>query len=129
MQLLLLLLLRVGTALVGVRVAVPLLVPLVVVEVVAHLADCLGAGGLVLDWHLGETGVGVEFDVTGVEDVLVVVVDLDVLVAGDALVVVAGDCAALDLAQLLQLVAHLVGLGLFRVVGLGLGLSLVLFLV
>ena len=84
---------------------------------------------MVLDWHLGETGVGVEFDVTGVEDVLVVVVDLDVLVAGDALVVVAGDCAALDLAQLLQLVAHLVGLGLFRVVGLRLGLSLVLFLV
>ena len=129
MQLLLLLLLRVGTALVGVRVAVPLLVPLVVVEVVAHLADCLGAGGLVLDWHLGETGVGVEFDVTSVEYVLVVVVDLDVFVAGDALVVVAGDCAALDLAQLLQLVAHLVGLGLFRVVGLRLRLSLVLFLV
>ena len=129
MQLLLLLLLRVGTALVRVRVAVPLLVPLVVVEVVAHLADCLGAGGLVLDWHLGKTGVGVEFDVTSVEDVLVVVVDLDVLVAGDALVVVAGDCAALDLAQLLQLVAHLDGLGLFRVVGLRLRLSLVLFLV
>lgn len=98
MQLLLFLLLRVGTTLVGVWVAVTLLVPLVVVEIIAHLSDCLSARGLILDRHLGQSSIGIKFYVTSIEDVLVVVVDLDVFVASDALVVVTGDCAALDLA-------------------------------
>ena len=98
MQLLLFSLLGVRTALVGVRVAVALFVPLVVVEVVTHLSDCLSAGSLVLDWHLGEASVSIEFHVASVEDVLVVVVDFDVFVAGDALVVVTRDRTALHLA-------------------------------
>lgn len=98
MQLLLFLLLRVGSTLVCVWVAVSLLVPLMVIEVVTHLSDCLSARGLVLDRHLGESSIGIKFYVTGVEDVLVVVVDFDVFVAGDALVVVTGDRTALDLA-------------------------------
>lgn len=89
MQLLLFLLLWVGTTLIGVWVAVSLLIPLMVIEVVAHLSDCLRARCLVLDRYLCKSGVGIEFDVTSVEDVLVVVVDLDVLVSRDALVVVA----------------------------------------
>lgn len=129
MQLLLLLLLRVGTTLVGIWVAVAFLIPLMVVEIVAHLSDCLCTRCLVLDWYLCQAGVGIEFDVTSVEDVFVVVVDLDVFVSGDALVVVAGDCAALYLAQLLKLVSHLVGLGLVSVVRLAIRLSLVLLLI
>lgn len=98
MQLFLLLFLWVRAALVGVWVAVALLVPLMIVEVVTHLPDCLGAGRLVLDWHLGKPSVCIKFHITGIEDVLVVVVYFYIFVASDALVVVTGYCATLHLA-------------------------------
>ena len=74
----------------GLRILVFLLVPLVEIEVVAHLPDCFSCWGLVLDWDFGHACVYVEFDVISIENVLVLVIYLDVLVALDAMVVVTG---------------------------------------
>ena len=103
MQSFLLLLAWVWLVLPGLWIFVLLLIPLVEVEVVAHLPDCLGCRGLVFYWHFGHTRIHIIFDIISIEDVLVLVIYLDVFVALDAVVVVTCYSLLLCLLNFIQL--------------------------
>ena len=105
----------IGLVLPGLRILVPLLVPLVVVEVIAHLPHCLGSRGLVLYRHLGQSCTDIEFDVVALQNVLVVLVYFDVFVPGDALVTFTGQQLLVSLLGLVELLVQPVG-SLLRVV-------------
>ncbi len=107
MQLFLLILfVRVRLVFIGFRIFVPLLVPLVVVKVIAHLSDCLGCWSLIFDWHPSKSGVDIEFDVIALEDVLVVIVDFHIFVACYSLIVITSQRPLLSLLGLLKLFSH-----------------------
>jgi hypothetical protein len=71
------------------RVFVLLLVPLMVIEVVAHLPDCLGRRSLILHWHSRQTSIHIELDIVAIQNTFVVFVYLHILETSDPLIVVA----------------------------------------
>lgn len=89
--------------LVGFRILVALLVPLMVVKVVAHLAHRLRSRSLVLHRHFCQPRIHVKLDVVSVEDILVVIVYSDVFVSPNTLVIVAGQWLLLRLLGLFEL--------------------------
>ena len=109
MQFLLLFLAGVRFALPSFRVFVLFLVPLVHVEVVAHLSDCFGGWSLVFDGDLCQPCIDIEFDVVSIEDVFVFVVYFDIFVAFYALELLACQCLLLLHLNLSQFLVDPIG--------------------
>jgi len=70
------------------RIAIPLLIPLMIIKIVSHLSDCFGIWSLILYWNLSQTSGHIKLNVISVKYVLIGVSYLYVFVAFYTLIVV-----------------------------------------
>ena len=91
------------------RVLVLFLVPLVVVEVIAHLTNSLSCWSLILHWNFRQSSVHVKFYIISLKKVLVFLIDFHILIALDAVIVFACDGVLISFFCFLQFFVEPIG--------------------